>query len=292
MYDGPLVSAIVPAHNAGDTLAEAIESVLGQTYLSMECVVIDDGSTDDTAEVARSFSGSIVFERRANAGVAATRNYAASIATGIFYAFLDSDDIWMPKKIEEQVAAITHEPSLSYVYSAYWFLQPDGAVAFRMPIPAPNVALRNTATMTRPNINLAQTGFIRADTFDSLGGFDEALSTSADLDLVLRVALGHRTLGLEAPLAGYRLRPGQMSTDPQLMERDMERVLSKFFGNVDLPADLKSLQPVAYSNLHLTLAGMHGKRGERSEAMAHLSRAAAASWTNVMLRPFRRRGGL
>jgi len=112
----PLVSVIVPAYNAERFLAESIESVFAQTYSPIEIVVINDGSTDGTEAVARRFSPRITFASQPNGGISAARNAAIGMATGLFFAFQDSDDVWMPRKTEIQMAAFQADPSLDMVF--------------------------------------------------------------------------------------------------------------------------------------------------------------------------------
>ncbi len=98
------VSVIIPAYNSEKFIAEAIRSVLRQTYADLEILIIDDGSTDATGDVARGFSDPrIKYIRRENGGTAAARNTGIKNSTGVYIAFLDHDDIWMPDKIERQV---------------------------------------------------------------------------------------------------------------------------------------------------------------------------------------------
>src|SRR5687767_7087291 len=99
----PLVSAIVPAFNAQAHIGEAVESILAQTYQSVECLVIDDGSTDGTSSVVDGFGSHVRLIQQINAGVAAARNRGVREAKGRFVAFLDADDVWLPDKLARQV---------------------------------------------------------------------------------------------------------------------------------------------------------------------------------------------
>src|SRR3954452_15003770 len=98
----PLVSAIIPAHNAERFLAAAIDSVLAQTYQPIECIVVDDGSTDGTPAVARSYGDRIRLIPQEQRGVSAARNRGAAEARGELLAFLDADDRWLPERVERQ----------------------------------------------------------------------------------------------------------------------------------------------------------------------------------------------
>src|SRR5690242_17155890 len=101
-----LVSAIIPAHNCERFLADAIDSALGQTYAEVECVVVDDGSTDGTADVASAYGNRVRLIRQEQRGVSAARNRGAAEAKGNLLAFLDADDRWLPERVERQLQAL------------------------------------------------------------------------------------------------------------------------------------------------------------------------------------------
>jgi glycosyltransferase involved in cell wall biosynthesis len=94
------VSAIVPTHNHGRFLGEAVRSALAQTRPPLEVIVVDDGSTDDTGEAVAALAGLIRYVRQENRGVSSARNRGAGLALGTLLAFLDADDLWMPEKLE------------------------------------------------------------------------------------------------------------------------------------------------------------------------------------------------
>lgn len=269
----PLVSAVIPAYNAATFVCDAIASVLSQTYRRMECVVVDDGSTDGTADLIRSrFGPKVIVIVQENAGVSAARNRAASVARGDFLAFLDADDTWLEHKTEKQVALFQKDPSLSYVYSAYWYVNESLDISRLAGIAPKDLAVRNAATLTTPSINLAQTGMVKTSTFRQLGGFDERLSTSADLDLVLRIVDSSNFEGIPEPLAMYRRHGNQMSQDPRVMEHDATALLEKFYTHTSDP-DIRHLKRFAYANLYRVLAVMYAQRGQFARAAALLGRA-------------------
>jgi len=110
------ISVIIPAYNHARYLAEAIDSVLAQTYAPLEIIVVDDGSTDGTPAVAASYGDRIRYIRQENAGVGAARNNGIAAARGEYLAFLDSDDIWLPEKLEREIALFDADPQLGFVH--------------------------------------------------------------------------------------------------------------------------------------------------------------------------------
>lgn len=122
----PAVSVVVPAHDTELYLGEAIESILGQTLPPAQVIVVDDGSHDGTAEVAEGFGAAVTVVRRERGGVGAAVNSGLEIADGDLVAFLDADDVWTPRKLELQRAALVAEPETDMVFGRVeQFISPD-----------------------------------------------------------------------------------------------------------------------------------------------------------------------
>jgi glycosyltransferase involved in cell wall biosynthesis len=116
MRDDPLISTIIPVYNGERYLAEAIESVLAQTYRNIEIIVVDDGSTDGSAEVAKYYGSPVQYYIQTNSGAGAARNRGIGLAQGNFLAFLDADDLWMPDKLELQMASFAGDQPMDMVF--------------------------------------------------------------------------------------------------------------------------------------------------------------------------------
>lgn len=117
MKDGPLISVIIPVYNYARYLGEAVQSVLSQTYQHLEVIVVDDGSTDQSGEVARSFAGrGVQYCHQVHAGIGPARNKGVELAQGDFIAFLDADDRWPEEKLERQLRAFESDPTLEMVF--------------------------------------------------------------------------------------------------------------------------------------------------------------------------------
>ena len=110
------ISVIIPVYNCDRYLAQAIESVLAQTYQPMEIIVVDDGSTDNSGAVAKNFGSSVRYYFHDNSGLGATRNRGIELAQGNFLAFIDADDLWVENKLSHQIAAFETNPQLDIVF--------------------------------------------------------------------------------------------------------------------------------------------------------------------------------
>lgn len=120
------VSVVIPAYDAEGFLARAVESVLGQSIPPREILVVDDGSTDGTADVARRLGERIRYLRQENAGPSGARNRGIGAAAGEWVAFLDADDWWLPRRLERGLAVAGRYPGLNWVAGRYRLLHPDG----------------------------------------------------------------------------------------------------------------------------------------------------------------------
>lgn len=201
----PLISVVIPAHNAERYIDEALASVRSQTFSDYEILVIDDGSTDRTSEIASSYDG-VILLTQSNRGAAAARNTGIRAARGKYVAFLDADDMWLPSKLEKQAAQLLENPQSQWSYTdALVFDAARGMICrigerirlyqgdilrpllLRSFIPSPTPVVKKTA--------LAQAGL-----------FDEARERriGEDWNLWLRLAERHAATLIDEPLAMIR----------------------------------------------------------------------------------------
>jgi glycosyltransferase involved in cell wall biosynthesis len=199
------VSVIVPAYNGERFLEETLRSAVGQTLPPSEVIVVDDGSTDASAEIAERFGDPVRCIRQSNSGVAAARNHGLSLATGEFIAFLDHDDLWPEEKLEVQVAALRANPDVGIVSGRMRVIGgalPGRAWSSRGPREAPAGAYLTAAV-------------IRGSVFDRIGFLDENIGHAADdLEFFVRARdLGVRRLTLDVVTLLYRWHGDNTSTD-------------------------------------------------------------------------------
>ena len=252
---------MIPVHNGEAYVAEAIRSVLGQTRPVLECIVIDDGSTDATAETVRQFAG-VTYIRQEQAGVSAARNHGARVARGDLVAFLDHDDVWEPTKIERQ-AANFGDPAAFLCMCGHTVIDADGAaLETRRMGPVDRLLGGLLLFDGTPTLSCSSTGVARRERLLAMGGFDEGLSISADWDFLIRALLEGKVVYVDEPLVRYRVHGSNMSRKLGAMETDMRQVFDKAFAHPALPEDLRRRRREAYGRMYRMLAGSYRDAGE------------------------------
>jgi glycosyltransferase involved in cell wall biosynthesis len=222
----PKVSVVIPAYNTASYLPEAIESVLQQTYQDFEILIVDDGSTDNTAEIALSYAPRVKLIKKENGGPAAARNTGMQHATGEFIAFLDSDDSWVPDKLAEQVALLDTNPAIGLVYGKAQMFQQIGAnrqwggVIGHTQSPTLKLLLFG-------NFIPAQTVLFRRTCVERVGYMKEsdALPVAEDFEFWLRFAKNYSLVGIDRTLAYYRIHENNLLGGGQDIEKGLKYAL-------------------------------------------------------------------
>lgn len=196
------ISVIIPAYNAEAFLAEAVESALSQSFPAHEIIVVDDGSTDRTPEVAKKYNGRIKYVRQENAGPACARNRGIRLATGEYVAFLDADDIWKSDKLEEQVRAFRENPAAALVYSKINVINSKKVNSSARPAKAYSGKIFDNLLVE--NFILLSTVVVRSSALREVGCFDESLFTAEDTNLYLKLAKLHEIVCVDKVLVYYR----------------------------------------------------------------------------------------
>jgi glycosyltransferase involved in cell wall biosynthesis len=226
----PLVSVVIPVFNGERFLAAAIQSVLDQTHRPLEAIVVDDGSTDGSAAVARSFEGVRVIEQE-HAGPGAARNRGVAAATGELLAFLDADDLMPPGKLELQVAYLREHAGAGCVLGRQELLIEPGTER-------PPWARAGEA----PLMSMV----VRAPLFAEVGGFDTAHTHGEDADWLLRARQRAPVATLDAVVLRRRIHPDNLSNDLRALRRGTFRVLRDHMHrrrNADQPERVTNARP-------------------------------------------------
>ena len=213
------VSVIIPSYNCEPFLAEAIESVFAQTYRPKEVIVVDDGSTDQTAAIARSYK-EVQYIYQANQGPAIARNNGIATARGDFIAFIDHDDMWLPNKLEVQIEYLLEHP---YVGLSICRVENFLDRRFSLPPAAKTIALM------KEQINL-NTLVVRRGVIDRVGSFDPTYLIGHDLDWIVRAKdLGVEMTILPHVLLRRRIHATNLSYDAKTRRMDVMRLLKASF---------------------------------------------------------------
>ncbi|WP_317997256.1 glycosyltransferase family 2 protein [Vulcanimicrobium alpinum] len=220
------VSVVIPAYNAESFIGAAIESVRVQTSLPAEVIVVDDGSTDRTAEIASQAGARVVTQR--NSGPSAARNAGVDAASSPWIAFLDADDRWAPDKLESQSAAISRWPDLGFCISDYAVVQPGGIVEASL-CEDPDYRTIGREAIAGAAVRFERSSFLRAfirsmflrqssalvkrELFLQSGGYDSRFRLAEDYDLFLRLASVAPAAAIERPLVEYVRSADSLSAD-------------------------------------------------------------------------------
>lgn len=211
----PTVSIIIPSFNSDKHIAETIDSILQQTFADIEIIVVDDGSSDRTCEIVRSYAGSPVrLVTQKNSGVCVARNHGLRLAQGNYVCFMDHDDYWFSDKLERQISAFATYPDAGVVYSSFinWHADESG----RFPSPA-SYEFTVAPCEIDPEFSgwiyhqflvdcwmLTSTAMFRKEVLERCGSFDVRLPYSEDWDLWLRVSREYPMIKLRRPTTLYR----------------------------------------------------------------------------------------
>jgi len=223
---GASVSVVVPAYNAEQWIGETLSSILAQTMLPVQVIVIDDGSTDSTADVVRSFGTRVQYAYQENAGAGAARNLGLRLAIGEYIAFLDADDLWLPEKIEKQLLLFEKQPDLMWAYSDSYIF-PDGR-----PETLTRVSQYNELpsgwihdALLLCDFIASPTPLVRRSVFAVVGSFLVSTAGVEDWDMWLRISRRYPVGVIPEPLAKYRLRRSSKSHSVSPLLRFHEAML-------------------------------------------------------------------
>lgn len=271
------VSVIIPVHNGANFVARAINSVLDQTILEWELIIVDDGSTDATPQVVKTFTDSRVkYVYQSNQGPNAARNAGIRISQGKNIAFLDADDWWLPAKLQAQLDRLSEYPEAGLVYCSTLLVTPDGELilgewalvegnAFK-PLLFKNIVSGSASSIMIPK-----------KVFERVGLFDEDFRRVEDWEMWLRIAATFPFAAVHQPLVYVTNRPGSNGKDCFAMHASQLAVLEKAFGSY--AADYVHLRREA-------LAAAHASAGRSFSTFNMYAESRAAFRQSLSLKPW------
>lgn|SRR5574337_37784 len=264
----PTVSVVVPAYNAAAFLRRAIDSVLGQTAVDLELLVVDDGSTDATLQLLAGYGERLQAIPQVNAGPAGARNRGLALARGRYIAFLDADDWWLPEKLGRQVALLDSRPEIGFCSTGTRVVHADGTPAGDWPCGDIGASLLETLFMRGAVVSGSTSGVLaRRELLLDAGGFDERLRGFEDPDLWIRLAARAGYACIPQPLTVVVRTPGSVSTH---LVRMRTTTLASFRKNRNLlpPQQRGAYWRAACAGALADYAKMAWRSGDRRHGLA------------------------
>lgn len=239
------VSVILPTYNSEKYLCDAIESVLNQTYRDLELIIVNDGSTDGSELIIKAYQSkysNIIYLKQTNKGHAGARNTGIQAATGTYIAFIDSDDIWLPEKLEEQIKEFALDSEVGFVHCNLYGFSEDKKPKVRG-LPLTENQLKKYSGhifeeyFFREIVITTTTVLIKKSCIDDVGMFDENLSRygSEDRELFLRILWKYRAKYVNRPLALYRNRADSAGQNYEKMIKGQQYVYHKITKLFEMP---------------------------------------------------------
>ncbi len=227
----PLMTIVMPAYNASRYLSESIESVLNQTFNDFQLLIIDDGSTDNTSDIARRYcqqDSRVKLVSQTNQGVSVTRNKGIGLTDSKLIAFLDADDKWFPDKLASHIAHFNENINLGISFAKIEFLTADGKHTGHVSSASLNQLKAEHFLYENPTITVSNL-VVRREVFQEITPFDRNMNYAEDLDFLLRVICSDRwhIEGINKVLMGYRASESGLSSNLERMEEGWEVLISK-----------------------------------------------------------------
>jgi len=276
----PHVSVIIPTYNRKDYVQKAIDSVLAQTYKDYEIIVVDDGSSDGTGEALQARYGDrIRYVWQENQGESVARNCGVDMARGEFIAFLDSDDLWVPEKLEKQVAYLRMHPQTRMVFSQMLPIDAEGNKIDNQ-VQDPHFvdrALTFEELCFRTHVLSTSSVVIAKTALKASGGFDPAIHYAEDYDLWLRLGLLTEIHLMSAPLAYQRRHRATQCYYPSAEQNALRlqaylSALEKFFAA--WPEDLPDLKRRAIARQYAEVSLLEAAVGNQQACKGCLEQVA------------------
>ncbi|WP_263143608.1 glycosyltransferase [Pseudomonas sp. RIT-PI-AD] len=270
----PRVTLVVPVYNGADFVVQTLEALLAQTYANLQVIVIDDGSTDDSAAVLAPYGDRVTLLRRENRGQAATLNQGWEMAEGSLLGYLSADDTLEPHAVARLVETFERQPAAVMVYPDYWLFDAEGQLLKKIEAP-PFVYAEVVLEGACP---VGPGALFRRELLQRVGGWDARLRQIPDWEFLLRVGLCGEVLHCAEPLASFRVHEGSQTFAASNEARSGEYAyaLDKYFRRDDVPAAIRQRRHLALANGNVLMARLHLRAGRWGRALDCLMTASRA----------------
>ena len=233
----PTVTIIIPAYNSGHYLDEAVQSVIAQTFTDWECIVVDDGSTENLSRIEK-MDSRVRLIHQENRGISMARNRGIAESTGEFIAFLDHDDLFFPTKLEKQIEVASADSGIGLIYTDFEVIQTNGS---RMSGPKSVSPPIDFLSMLSRGAPLPTCTMVSRVALKTVGIFDPFLYPSEDQDLFLRIARYFRVIHIPSPQALYRIHSANSSKNYMVCYRTMQNLAWRHQINARYRNDIAAL---------------------------------------------------
>lgn len=296
-FGQPLVSVIIPTWNAAAFLPTTLETVFSQTWPALEIIVVDDGSTDNTAELLAEYGGKIkVLHLENSGGPSRPRNCGVKNATGEYIAFFDSDDLMEPEKISQAMEVFATHPEVGFLSSNFRSIDVDGCVLKDDYLSEYTVFRKDLQTSELPGVgllpgalafkNLIRTNFVgtssvvcRRECLMGTGPFVEEMKNSDDIEMWRRLAHNGCTFAfLDKVLHSYRITPGGITARGTGRFSSVIMGLERHITNCSREEDRRYIKNQV-SRLHLAIAGSQRRAGDFDDAVRSYEASLASDWS-------------
>lgn len=269
MQNTPRVSVIIPTYNRASIVPRAIDSVLLQTYTDYEIIVVDDASTDETGTLLiKKYKNKIFYMRKEkNEGLAAARNTGIRAAHGVYTAFLDDDDAWLPEKLALQIKAMEDDPVVGLVYCGYHQVDDNDTILATVR-PEKRGAVFHDLLYQNCITGSASAVLLKTELLHDAGYFNASLSACEDWDLWIRISRLCTVEFVDAPLVKWHVHPSNMHKNIPLMEKNTFVLLNTYRG--DMPEDRRD---GIFSDHCIMLAWQYYNGGNKNDCRRMLLKA-------------------
>ena len=272
----PSVSVVIPAYNSASTLGPTIQSVLNQTFTDLEILVVDDGSKDNTIEIAKKFGERVRCFVQGNKGAAAARNKGLSEARGRYVAFLDSDDLWLPNKLETQLSILENNPNIDAVQCGVYLVN-DALQVVGANFCNPSQDSLLDFLLFRNLAGISSTLLIRKEKIIKLFGFREDLVILEDWDFACRLARTGCLKSLPDFLVLYRQHPKNRSRNVDIHVQPGFISLGRLFSDSHLESHILKNKAHIWGRFFSMLAAGYFRNREWQKGFYWALRAVKAS---------------
>ena len=274
----PLISVVIPVYNAEKYIAETINSILSQTHTNLEIVAVDDGSKDSSVELLKTFGEKVRVIEQSNSGPAAARNRGVQEARGEWIAFIDSDDIWLPEKLEKQLAYTAPKYQWSYTDCVFMGGVNDGRRDSEFSVKHEGQILKH---LVERNFIGTSSILIRRDLYLDEGGFDEKLKSIEDWEFWVRIAAREAVGFINEAFVKYRIHPSSSSRGTRSTLPNHIQVIERIFAKDGPAKDFRHLLNTSKATSYGICTEIAEEEGDYSFALRCAFNAARHQPANI-----------